>query len=519
MRNPRWTKVRAASQLAFWTIFILMIIRMRFPMEDTAPYQLILRISAHLGISASIGAGTFLWSFIPGFILLALAIPLGRYFCGWVCPLGSTIDNTARLISTKSQGAQKKKNRDGTRRWKYIVLIICLAASAAGIQLSGILDPLSLAVRSFTVLYSYFDSLIKLIVHGVSKIPFLESGADRVLLLLKDGFLDTNEIAFQWHGAVFALFLIVLGLSFFSTRFWCRYLCPLGACHALVSNIGFFRRIVDFSRCTNCLACERECPMGAIHEKGTATDESNCIKCLKCLTSCKYDAIRFGFSYPWKQSKPAERIPEGRGFTRRDVMITLAGTVIALPLMKSGADAENSSVNLIRPPGAGSEDDFKGLCIRCGMCMKVCPTNGLHPVLFESGIDGAFTPKLIPRIGWCELNCNLCSQVCPTGALRKVEIDEREKLIIGTAYIIRDLCIPYSEDRECIVCEEMCPTATKSIKFTEETRIRPDGTAITLKLPYVLENICVGCGICEHKCPVRGSAAIQVRRRKHEPKP
>jgi translation initiation factor RLI1 len=87
-------------------------------------------------------------------------------------------------------------------------------------------------------------------------------------------------------------------------------------------------------------------------------------------------------------------------------------------------------------------------------------------------------------------------------------------MILGTAYIIRDLCIPWSEDKNCIVCEEMCPTATKSIRFLEETVISQEGIRINLKKPYVMEDICIGCGICENKCPIRGSAAIRVRRTK-----
>ena len=34
--------------------------------------------------------------------------------------------------------------------------------------------------------------------------------------------------------------------------------------------------------------------------------------------------------------------------------------------------------------------------------MKVCKTNGLHPVLLEAGIEGVWTPKHIPRIGYCD---------------------------------------------------------------------------------------------------------------------
>ena len=80
---------------------------------------------------------------------------------------------------------------------------------------------------------------------------------------------------------------------------------------------------------------------------------------------------------------------------------------------------------LLRPPGALDESDFLSRCIRCGECMKVCPNNALQPTLTEAGLEGLWTPTLVPRIGYCEPSCVLCSEVCPTGAIW--QITPREK--------------------------------------------------------------------------------------------
>ncbi len=192
-------------------------------------------------------------------------------------------------------------------------------------------------------------------------------------------------------------------------------------------------------------------------------------------------------------------------------MWSLAGSLIAVPIFKRKPVYAKDYSRLIRPPGALAEQDFINTCVRCGQCMKVCPTNGLHPMLFEYGPDAVFTPQLIPRLGYCEKNCNQCSAVCPSGALKLVPIPKKETTVIGTAYIIRDLCIPWSESKDCLVCEEMCPTKTKSIIFREESLVNKSGQRVRVKLPYVLEDVCIGCGACENKCPVRGSGAIQVR--------
>jgi ferredoxin len=65
-----------------------------------------------------------------------------------------------------------------------------------------------------------------------------------------------------------------------------------------------------------------------------------------------------------------------------------------------------------RNKAAGSleEDLFKQKCIRCGNCIKVCVTNGLQPVLFETGLDGVWTPKLDANTGYCEYECVLCGE-------------------------------------------------------------------------------------------------------------
>ncbi len=110
----------------------------------------------------------------------------------------------------------------------------------------------------------------------------------------------------------------------------------------------------------------------------------------------------------------------------------------------------------------------------------------------------------------------LCTEVCPTGAIRKLRIGDKETTVIGTAYFLKDLCIPWSEGRECIVCEEVCPTVTKSIKFREETVLNKKGESVRVKLPYVLERYLHRMRHLREQMPRPGSAAIRVRTRKSE---
>ena len=95
----------------------------------------------------------------------------------------------------------------------------------------------------------------------------------------------------------------------------------------------------------------------------------------------------------------------------------------------SGGVKKNWSKYVIRPPGSVAEDEFLSRCIKCDQCIRVCPTNVLQPALFEAGVEGLWTPIMVSKMGWCELNCTLCSQVCPTGAIREISI--AEKLGVG----------------------------------------------------------------------------------------
>jgi len=121
-----------------------------------------------------------------------------------------------------------------------------------------------------------------------------------------------------------------------------------------------------------------------------------------------------------------------------------------------------------------------------------------------------FTPRLVPRVGYCEYNCTLCSQVCPSGALEKLSHEEKHSFVIGKAYFDKNRCLPYAAATPCMVCEEHCPTGEKAILFKQISAVDRQGNTIELKQPYIMEERCIGCGICEHNCPVEGTAAIRV---------
>jgi MauM/NapG family ferredoxin protein len=307
-------------------------------------------------------------------------------------------------------------------------------------------------------------------------------------------------LSYQQPAFVFALFsllmfLAVIGLIYVERRFWCRNLCPLGALLSLVSRFSVWgRRVSD--ACITCSKCAQVCPMNAIGEDFHTTSAHECIQCVRCAAVCPTAAISFGFHTPGVQRY-------AHSPSRRALFAAAAGGVLAAVAAKASVSRQTTHEKLIRPPGARVEEDFLDSCLRCGECMKACPTHGLQPAVSQAGFEGFFTPVLVSRIGGCEDKCNLCGRVCPTGAIRSLPLEEKRYAVIGNAVINRSLCIAWEQGKLCLICDEACPY--DSIEF----RMVADEKG-TIQRPFVIEDKCIGCGQCEHACPTKGDAAIYV---------
>jgi MauM/NapG family ferredoxin protein len=272
-----------------------------------------------------------------------------------------------------------------------------------------------------------------------------------------------------------------------------------------VSKVALLRPVIGVA-CNRCAQCVGVCRVDAIDARGGyEIIPAECTVCLDCLAACPEGGI--GFRWHWRPAPLRETDP-----SRRQVLTALATGAVGVAVLRTGIRAKQPHPQLIRPPGVEDEDDFLARCLRCSQCMKVCPTSGLQPALFETGLEGLWTPRLVPRLGYCDYGCNACGQVCPSGAIPPLDLTRKREAIIGVAVIDRDCCLPWAYGTPCIVCEEMCPTPEKAIKLEEVAVTDDRGESIVVQRPYVLENLCIGCGICEYQCPVEGKAAIGVYR-------
>lgn len=499
----RW--LRRTSQILIFVLFVFLFLQTEYKDNDVLPYavNIFLRLDPLVAAATTLAAHTLIALVWPALITIGLTLLVGRFFCGWVCPLGALLDATSWLL-----GKQRKVRQLPARlkQIKYLLLFALAASALFTLQLVYLFDPISLLIRSFAVAIfpafnyvanTFFGALYNTDSAAVTAL------SEPVYTLLKDHFLAFEQPHFQSAVVIGTLFLAILTLEAIERRFWCRFLCPLGALFGLLSKLPLIRRRVSEPDCTGCSRCARSCRMDAIAPEFIVTERSECIGCFDCEALCPEKAIHFGIS-----GGAAATAPD---LTRRSLLTACALGAVAVPLFGAEASEKQGNPARIRPPGALAEKEFLARCTRCGECMRVCIANGLQPALFEAGAAGFWSPVLISRIGYCEYNCTLCGQVCPTGAIQHLQLEAKQQVKIGLADIDRSRCLPWNGNSECIVCEEHCPTPVKAIRLREEEVWSVNsGTKLTVQRPYVDEKLCIGCGICETKCPLSDRSAIVV---------
>jgi polyferredoxin len=526
--------LRRISQIVFFLIFFWLVLKTTFEVDFTPadqttielpyPVSIALEFDPLTALMTLLSNGTLYEGLLWSLVILIPTIFLGRFFCGWVCPLGSLNHWTSEIGSERRRRKGANKIASNRYHWyqriKYYVFLILLGAAVTGILQMGLLDPLALLARSLgTVVLPVLHTGALAIVDGArgTGIDPLAWLAEQFYNLLASVLLPFRQAHFHAILTIGLFFLLILVLNRWFTRFWCRGICPLGAMLGLCSRWAIFGLQKDASTCDHCNLCLINCQGADNPDIGQRWRQAECHLCLNCQASCPQGSLSFKF---FPQQEVTKENPAGTvevDLTRRKAITSVAAGIALYPLLRSGdAFSVNANPKLIRPPFAVPEDDFLALCIRCGQCMRVCPNNALHPTLLESGFEGIWSPILVPRIGYCEPTCTLCGQVCPTGAIEKFTVEGKvgSETVppnrIGTAFIDRGRCLPWAMATPCIVCEEWCPTSPKAVYLEDVTVTNREGKSVAVKQPHVDPAVCTGCGACEFACPIAGEAAIYV---------
>ncbi len=478
--------IRRVYTVFFFCLFLLLIGITDFRNMKGYEISLFLEIDPLISIATFLTSWTVYKGLVLSLIIVISTLLLGRFFCSWICPLGILNQWVSHLFNKRRPVDDYRVNAYRTvYRLKYYILALLLVLGVFGSLQIGLLDPISFVMRSFVL--SIFPAI-----HYWS------------------GGLYLKQPLFYGGILIAIIFLMILFANRFITRFWCRVICPLGALLGLLSSVSLLRIRRDVVKCTDCQKCLQFCHGGC--DPHTSLRISECTVCMNCIESCPEDAIHFG------TVRKESSVHAPLDINRRRLIETAVAGVILFPIMRSVVNAQTVPQHgAIRPPGSIDEADFLRRCIKCGECMRVCPTNVIQPALLETGFEGLWTPILLNKIGYCEFNCVLCSQVCPTGAIVPLSVEKKvgktpyeKPVTIGTAFYDRGRCLPWAMDIDCIVCEEVCPTSPKAIWFeTVEIQLR-EGKKKLLKRPLLDPKLCVGCGICENKCPVHDRPAVRV---------
>ncbi len=180
--------------------------------------------------------------FIQWFAVAVSLLFWGRgAYCGWLCPFGALQELTNKV-------AQALKVPQWTLPW-------------------------GLHERLWPIKYIIFLGLFGL---SMISIPLAETYAEvepfKTAIILK--------FVREWPFVVFAVALLVAGL--FVERFYCRYLCPLGAALAIPARMRMFDWLKRYKECGSpCQTCAIECPVQAIHPTGEI-NPNECVNCLHC---------------------------------------------------------------------------------------------------------------------------------------------------------------------------------------------------------------------------------------------
>lgn len=319
---------------------------------------------------------------------------------------------------------------------------------------------------------------------------------------------------------------VVLVFSFIRKRWFCRYMCPVGYGCDLVSKCSTRRnfklsRVPDLSKGLAFASLSAAIvglplfilldPMAFFYGFFSVFSENRSLSVIVsflglpvllslhlffpgiwCARICSLGGLQNIISGAknalWKIKTGKKRSISSNVPGRR--LFIASGFGILAGLLVPGY-LRSSPQKYIRPPASLPWGLFNTLCVRCGNCIKACPTRIIANNTDKSDPVGWMTPVVSFENSYCLENCNMCGRVCPSGAITEFSTEAKKQIVMAFAVVHLEDCL-LTRQTECDRCKEACKYNAIEINYM---------ASLNQVAPVVDEKKCVGCGACAVICP------------------
>ncbi len=499
MKSPwlSWERlllVRKLVQLAFFSFFIYLVFA-GMSGHSSVLADFFFLINPLSALTAGLASRTWIHGMEWALVTVGVTLAIGRVWCGWICPLGTLLE------WTRFRGASRRSRRlsQKLRIVKYFLLAIILAmALFAGLSLL-IFEPVSIITRFMTAAavpaITYAVTAAESMLYGI---PFLRPLVDGLESLLRGVVLPARQPAFVSPLPIALLFGALLALNFLADRFWCRYLCPLGALLGWLAKFSLFRPSVG-SSCTGCSRCALACRPGAIQvtrHTPSKTIPAAEIKTNRTLTTALPTTIDAAASSPDLNLSSLS--------ARGNIPLAVSPD---LPSVNPAAEGSPVGITAVPSRPRPDIDILQTECTMCLDCLAACPNTGIQ-------IQPIFKP--VPAQEY-DLGRRNFLQALGAGAAAVLLLRVDDRLRVTDLRLIRppgvtDEAAFLSQCIRCSECMNACPTTALQPAWGEAGL---EGLWTPVVAPRI--GYCdYGCSLCGQVCPSGAIPALSLEEKRQQ---